>query len=357
MKLEERIFEADPTWYDADVKRKYLETVSDSEKQYVYFFLNNMSKHELLYDEPIYNLSTENIELFFFSLMPLTMLTSYKAIGYAIRYMRFAVDLGVKRSNILLIDNSFDYAKRFIPQGARTHINFDQLQSLIAACNNDQDKVIFQMSFEGLKGPLASELRFLKITDLHFVEKNGQFHYFIDVNNDRGPVRTLPITKNLYYMCHRAYKQERYFLNNGEFISQAISNRRGDSQALIDTQHILKRAHIGINAQDKVKETSYHALYQRVLKIKKYQSFEGIDPDFLRFTSIYESGAIYEAYLFINQSYANGKIDQHDPEQRKALYSQVDWPTLRQQVCSKFVHLKNQKIYDLISPDTLIKYY
>ncbi len=350
-------FVADPEWYDAEVKRQYLESVSESQKIYTHYLMRKMSEHEEAIEEPLYNQNTENIENFLFSLFPLTTQTSYKAIGYVIRYMRFATELGVKRSNIILIENSLSYAEKFIPQNARKFITIDHLETLVNNCENLQDQIIFRLVFEGLKGDNLSELRFLKPSEVYEKQLDGKIQYFIDINSSTKNNRTIRISENLYHLCHNAAHQKEYLLNNGRELEAAIASRRGDTQELVDSGYIIKRSKIGRSAQDENSPISYHGLYSRVKKIVSYEEFEGIDPDFLKFSSIYQSGALYEGYRIIDRDYADGLLDAYTKEERAELYNKVDWIKVRRQVCEKFIYVLFIKSKDLISLDNMINYY
>lgn len=360
---QNRTFEADPSWYDADFKAQYLNSVTDSEKIYVSFLLDKMSMHEKQLDDPLYDQMTRDIEGFLYSLMPLTMTTSYKALGYVIRYMRFAVEKGVKRSNILLIDGSFEYAKKFIPQNARQHISYTQLQSLMEACHNPQDKVIFGLVFEGLRGDSLYELRHLKTSDLHMTspEKDSsgfqQFSYFIDVPHTEGPSRKVPISGALYELCKMAFEQTHYAINNGEEIEDTTRWNVRSHHPLVDAPFILKRTNVGKHSNDHTSPISYHGLYVRMRKIATYKQFEGMDPDYLKFATLYESGAIYEAYRLIDLHYAEGKMNQLSSREKRKIYRSVNWLNLRKQVISKYAHITFNKSAHFISAETLEEYY
>lgn len=350
-------FVADPEWYDVEVKNRYLESVTESQRTYTFFLMRKMSEHEKMVGEPLYDQNTQNIESFLFSLAPLTTETSYKGIGYVIRYMRFAVEIGVKRSNIILIENSPEYANKFVPQNALKYITFDQLESIIDNCENLQDKVIFKLLFEGLKGENLSELRELKPSEVYEKQIDGQTQYFIDINSSTKNNRTIRISENLYHLCHNAAHQEAYILNNGRELEEIIASRRGDTQELVENGYVLKRSKIGRSAQDENKSISYHGLYLRVKKIVTYREFEGIDPDYLKFSSLYQSGALYEAYRIIDNEYADGLLDAYTKEERNELYNKVDWIKVRKQVCGKFIYILFNKSKDLISLENMIKYY
>ena len=350
-------FVADPAWYDVEVKKQYLESVSESQKIYTHYLMRKMSEHEKAVGEPLYNQNTENIENFLFSLFPLTTQTSYKAIGYVIRYMRFATELGVKRSNIILIENSLSYAEKFIPQNARKFITIDHLETLVNNCENLQDQIIFRLVFEGLKGDNLSELRFLKPSEVYEKQLDGKIQYFIDINSSTKNNRTIRISENLYHLCHNAAHQKEYLLNNGRELEAAIASRRGDTQELVDSGYIIKRSKIGRSAQDENSPISYHGLYSRVKKIISYEEFEGIDPDYMKFSSLYQSGALYEGYRIIDRYYADGLLDAYNKEERDDLYSRVDWIKIRKQVCEKFIYVLFIKSKDLISLENMIKYY
>ncbi len=227
-------FVANPEWFDYEVKEKYLNSVSESQKTYVMFLLKKMSAHERSVGEPLYNQTTSNIESFLYSLQPLTRQTSYKGLGYVVRYMRFAAELGVKDSNIILLESSFEYADKFVPQNARNFITKDQLEAIIDNCQNYQDKVIFELIFEGLKGHQLSELRFLKPSEVYKKQLDGKEQFFIDINSSEKNNRTVRITENLYYLCHYAAAQDSYFINNGNEVEAKIFEKRGGEQALVD---------------------------------------------------------------------------------------------------------------------------
>lgn len=348
---------ADPKWYDFEVKEKYLESISDSQKTYATFLMKKMSEHEEFLDEPLYDQTTPNIESFLFSLAPLTNKTSYKGIGYVVRYMRFAVELGVKKSNIILIENSPKYADKFVPRNARIFVTLAQLDSIVNNCENHQDKVIFRLLFEGLRGDKLSEPRNLKPNEVYEKQLDGRIQYFIDINSSDKNNRTVRITENLYQLCKNAENQETYLLNNGREVNENVAHRRGEGQNLIDSGYVLKRSKIGRNAGDEEASISYHGLYLRVKRIMDYEEFKGIDADYMKFGNLYQSGALYEAYQLIDLEYAEGLLGACTKEEREAVYSRVNWLSIRRKVCEKFIYIHDQKSKELISMDNMIKYY
>ncbi|WP_214771533.1 hypothetical protein [Exiguobacterium sp. s133] len=348
---------ADPEWYDFEVKEKYLDNISESQKTYAMFLMKKMSEHEKVVDEPLYDQTTSNIESFLFSLAPLTNKTSYKGIGYVVRYMRFAAELGVKKSNIILIENSPEYADKFVPQNARTFITLNQLDAIINNCVNHQDKVIFRLLFEGLRGDKLSELRNLKPNEVYEKQLDGRTQFFIDINSSEKNNRTIRITENLYYLCKNAADQETYLLNNGREVNENVAHRRGDEQDLIDSGYVLKRSKIGRNASDEEASISYHGLYLRVKRIMDYEEFQGIDGDYMKFGNLYQSGALYEAYRIIDLEYAEGLLGACTKEEREEIYNKVNWLSIRRKVCEKFIYVHDQKSKELISIDNMIKYY
>lgn len=350
-------FVANPDWFDYEVKEKYLNSVSESQRTYIMFLLKKMSIHEKSVGEPLYNQTTSNIESFLYSLQPLTRQTSYKGLGYVIRYMRFAAELGVKDSNIILIESSFDYADKFVPQNARTFITRDQLEAIIDNCRNFQDKVIFRLIFEGLKGSQLSELRFLKPNEVYKKQVDGNEQYFIDINSSDKNNRTIPISENLYSLCQYASAQETYLLNNGNEVDSNIIMKRGTEQDLVDTGYILKRSKIGKNAADTDSTISYHGLYSRMKRIMDYEEFNDIDADYMKSGTLYQSGALYEAYKIIDAEYANGLLEAYIKEEKDELYSKVDFLSLRRKVLEKFIYVQVQKSKNLISLENMIKYY
>lgn len=357
MEQSKENFVANPEWFDYEVKEKYLNSVSESQKTYVMFLLKKMSAHEKSVGEPLYNQTTVNIESFLYSLQPLTRQTSYKGLGYVVRYMRFAIEQGVKNTNMILIESSFEYADKFVPQNARTYITNDQLEAIIDNCQNYQDKVIFKLIFEGLKGAQLSELRFLKPNEVYKKQLDGIEQYFLDINSSEKNNRTVRITENLFYLCHYAAQQEQYLLNNGNEVEEKIFEKRGGEQDLVDSGYILKRSKIGKNANDLDSTISYHGLYSRMKRIMDYEEFAGIDPDYMKSGTLYQSGALYEAYRVIDKEYADGLLDAYTKEEKDELFKKVDYLSLRRKVLEKFIYIQSQKSKDLISLENMIKYY
>lgn len=347
----------DPTWYDFEVKQAYYHTVSETQRPYLLSMFRTMNAQEVSLQTPLYNQTAAQLESFFFSLRPLTMKTSYKGISATIRYIRYAIENGYRDTNILFVDNSYGYAKRFIPQNAKEFITPQQLKSLLDACINPQDQVVFQLLFEGIRGEKLYELRSLRLSGISD-KQDAQGRYPIQLTQVDGSTRQTSISKLLYRICMQASLQMKYKLNNGRPVAEEVQGARGDFQYLNKTGYILKRSRIGSSARNFNDPVTYHAVYSRIKRVLRYDEFEGLDPDYLKPQSLYNSGALYYAYHIIaNQHEGPVPFVSLSRWEKHKIYDSVDWLAIRKQVASQYVSLSYDSQRLILCEDNLKKYY
>lgn len=350
------IHELDPNWYDFEVKRAFYEITKESQRPYLLHMYRKMNPQEVSLNTPLYRQNTRCLETFFFALMPLTVNTSYKGIAATIRYIIFAIENGHRHSNILLVENSYEYARRFIPTDPNEYLTVDQFETLVSSCVNPQDKVVFQMLFEGLLGEKLYELRNLKLSDIQ--KDDSSSTYTATLHQTDGNTRALSISKDLYLMCVQASLQTKYKLNNGGPLSPGLNGRRGDSQILNDSPFILKRSRIGRHANNKLDPIGYHGLYARIKRIMAYEELEGADPDYFKPQALYFAGAVYAAYQLIAASYPGpGSFNSLNRFDKHKYYDNIDLVPIRKAVCQQYSYLSFNRSRHILSEDNLKKYY
>lgn len=160
------------------------------------------------------------------------------------------------------------------------YITYEQLLEIEGLCINEQDAVIPELLFIGIKGESAEDLLGLDISQIKKIEfktEDGKWNteYKIMMKD-----REIPISERTYDLIIDAYEQIEYLKGNGEY--------EGKSKKLnleSTSTRILKVASRGVDS-----ELSYGTLQSRMIRIKEY-----FGNPYLTMTNIWVSGMIHLA--------------------------------------------------------------
>jgi hypothetical protein len=266
------------------IKERFLNKYDTGAKRFYWFILKKVSETEQILNKDIFLFSMEELDSCLCSLSNGSKQMVSSNASCLRQYIAFAIEEGYVRDGINLLDTIIGKdLNKYVDKNAaeRKYITFEQLQEMQSQCINDQDLVIPELLFVGVKGENSNEIINLKVQDIIGIKTelgNGEYkiNYKIILSN-----REIPITLRTYEIIQNAISQTDYYRGNGEDIGGAKTKTFpiNDSEYVVRTSGTKKNGTIG-----------YNTLVARVNRIKAY-----FGNPYLNITNLWVSGMIHMA--------------------------------------------------------------
>jgi hypothetical protein len=264
------------SFYNEAIKNSYLDSLDNEGTRHVisYVFEASMSTEKLL-EKDLYNFDDQEIGLVLQNMSPATINTAKSNMFHIKSYIDWSIKMGYRDNNINpLLGKSGKWAAQFVDKTKKIHWSKEEFyRELIDNLDNDQDKAILVLLFNGIKGEKFIELRELSYNDINW--DTGEV--FIKSRNESI---VLFDEKDLNVL-EKAYTQKTYYSISDEDLYS--------EHELIDSEYILKN--IVSKRISEPRQVSMAVLYSRLGTIKEYFELGYLTPN-----ALVQSGQIYMAY-------------------------------------------------------------
>ncbi|WEG18574.1 hypothetical protein PQ478_08830 [Alkalihalophilus pseudofirmus] len=279
--------------YNEAIKKRYLETISETSYVAYESRLKALSNDEKRYNKDIYDFTRKEIIDTLYALELPSMSSARAYLSTVKSYIDWAIANGYVNSNINpvarvytnVLDEIIDHTKKmFISEEELTEIEEKDLN------NNYQDRVISRLIFEGVYGTKFSELAGIKLKDIN-TDTNE-----ITIREGKFP-RTVQVSERLVNFLLKAASEDMYILANG------LAESRAKEKKLIQNDYVIRAVDNG-RIKDHNAPVSYMTLYTKLRHIKEITNKPYLTP-----TNIRRSGMLYMGYLLYKE---NGKLDKEE---------------------------------------------
>lgn len=271
--------------YNEEIKTRYLEEKYPNEEsrnviQYIFFY---SYLDEKVLGKDLYDFTREEIGNVIKSSRPKSTLLSQNRGRIISQYISWAIQNNLRKSNINpLLGVETEFYEQLVDKDKDVYISKQDLEEIYDTLVNAQDKVIFQLLFEGIKGKECTEIRNLKLSDI----EDGK----VKLKNDYKGERTIELMdkEQTIKLIQEASRQTIYYYNNGKEIKKGINQAE-----LFETGYIIKPVKKSNVVNDRVT--------QAVIMSRVKRSAEEFGLPFLKPVSVTRSGMIYMAYKLLQK--------------------------------------------------------
>jgi integrase len=285
----------DMDFYNEYQKERYLKTVTENEFPFQDRLLRRVSITERVYDKDLYDFSLPEIERFLKYLKPTKIATSRNNAYIINNYITWANAQKLRQTNINPLSGVLDdeFYKKFIDESKKTLYTDEEIDYIISQTVNPQDKVIFQLVFEGVTGDGVEEL-------LNLRERNIDFdnNRLLLTDKDKS-TRIIEVSEKCMTLIRSALNQTEYLSKNGD------SEARARSVKLSESDYVLKTGKVGKNRDGELKADRY-LVFRRLDTLRDY-----FNEPYLTVTNIRDSGMLKMA---ADLYFDSGKLDKEEYE-------------------------------------------
>lgn len=232
----------DVSLYNRELKQRFMATYDESTQKSLMYVFQKSAQLEYSLGKDIYEFNRDEIDdLFrlFDSTSKQSVASRFSIIG---KYVDFAIEQGFLKTGINLIKNlsGEEYYEKFVSKVAerRKILSKEQFEDLINYCNNDQDRAIFALLYEGARGRQEKENSLEELINLKLSDCNFKINEITLIRNN-GETRILKVLEETMKTLKSADAQEKYLRKNGE-MSDWMKNKKSDKMYLHQNKHILK---------------------------------------------------------------------------------------------------------------------
>ncbi|MET3505515.1 phage lytic cycle repressor MrpR family protein [Halalkalibacter oceani] len=262
--------------YNEKIKEAFLKNY-DADTAVIYRYkLRGAERNERALQKDLYSFTRAEIEDTLRDMAQPSLGSIAMAANVFKNYIDWASAHGYSNSSINPIANlTRDSLFRLIDHSKKQFLTEEELAELEdKKLVNGQDKVVFRLLFEGLKGSQLSEIRNLHYKDIDFDN---------NIIKVRGEMeREVKVSDRCLRIITEAYKESVYIVNNGESVFQ----RANPEKKLIRNDFIIRSIDNG-RVLDENAPVGNMTLYTRVKMLKKFFDYPYLTP-----TNIARSGMI-----------------------------------------------------------------
>lgn len=280
--------------YNSELKNRFLEQYAPETARVYKDSLSKIEESEEFYEKDIFNFTYEQLDNAFKGISAKTLSGVRRIVSPVLEYIRWANKNGFIKSKIDITDLfSGEKLKSYIWKYANnnSYIFREELYDMCEHLENDVDKALLVIVFEGIKGKEHGEMLNLKYPDIDFTTGKTR------VVSIDGEVRFITITdKRSLDILEASRQQTIYKINNGVF-----SKSKREEFELADTPYVIRKmrrnlTQIGYDDDEKSTIGFILAKVTRIFKGKRDANGKIIgepfllDAQFLNLNTIYKSG-------------------------------------------------------------------
>lgn len=273
---------------DSNLKQEYLDTKPLQTATSDAFVLRSVDEFESLLEKPIYDMTHSELKQM---LLVQFKNSSIKAIAKNVSILKTYIDFCINKNIVLHGENrmatfTMDKIKEIVNKNAfiNKYISKERLKEYQNILYNDQDKLILELLFVGVKGRptkdgTLEELINLKIDDVD--KKNRK----LKLTRNNGDIRFIEVEDSTIELIEDTFNQKYYYENNGEITNNPRIPKPRKTRINHFENYVFR-----IPSKNKFSKFTPNILNSRLSKIQKYT-----DNRHITYTSIYMSGMIYMA--------------------------------------------------------------
>lgn len=292
------IFQVNP-----DIKQEFLDSKRTSTAKSSTFVLKLMDEYEQLAKKNIYDMSYAEIkELIVIQFKN----SSVGAITKNISILRQYIDFCISKNLVNHMENRLatftrSELKEFVSKQAIVYkyTSPEELKEYQNMLYNDQDKLLLELPYVGIRGRTVEEGTLEEIINLQISEKSKDFKTnMLKLEKNNGNVRYIKVSDNTMQLILSTYQDQYYTGNNGV---ESVDVRGGTRRSIINTSGNYA---FRVPGKDKNELFSPILINSRMGRIQKW-----IGNRFITIHSLYMSGMITMAKDIFAQ---NGELTADD---------------------------------------------
>ncbi len=269
-----------------EIKQEYLNSKPTSTAESDFYVLRLADEYEDAVGKFIYNMTyselREMIAIKFRN-------TTAESVNKNISILRTYIDFCIGKNLVIHGENrlatfTFKEAKKFVSKQAllNRYPTREQIKEYQNILYNEQDKLLIELPFLGVRGRTVEERTIEEIINLRIrdVDKNNNT---ITLTQNDGKQRILKVSPSLIELIEDTYEQEMYVENNGEKTDNLRLSKGVRETTINKVEDFVFRT----PGQKKFKQFTPTLLNGRMKKYKKW-----LNNDYLTFNSLYYSGML-----------------------------------------------------------------
>lgn len=270
---------------DSDIKQEYLETKPTDTAKSEAFVLKSADEYEFSEEKPIYNMSYSEL---YEMIATVFKNTSVRSILKNVSVLKTYIDFCISKNLVIHGENrlalfSAKEAKEFVSKQAmlNKYITKEKLKEYQNILYNEQDKLLIELPFIGVRGRTNKEGTYEEIINLTIDDVDEQNNMLTLTQND-GKHRILEVLPSTIELIKDTYEQESYIENNGEETNNTRLSRPRE-MFINKVEHFIFRK----PSKNKFEIFDSNILNSRMRRIQTY-----VDNPYLTYTSLYQSGML-----------------------------------------------------------------
>lgn len=270
--------------YNEDYKKSFIETLnlSDSSKKTYYSIFNRTESFERKHNVDLYDMDNSMLDLLFRQAKRQTKRSAIIFISTIKNYITWAIDNGHSASPthpIVDVIND-DYVATYVWNAGKHYYTKEELLKKIELLDNNRDKAIVLLLFEGVVGASFSEIRNLRIDDITTKDEKHYLNVLSDeINLDS---RQVGISNELHELLIKTY-------NTSE-----IKSPSGKMTRLVDGDYIFRKNRLGKDNDVRITPTMISSIIMQRIK-------DTFNDSNITATTIENSGMMWYANEWMNQ--------------------------------------------------------
>lgn len=281
--------------YNEKFKQEFMDNLDLKEATIVRYqaLFNRSATYEKDLGVDLYDFDLDEIKFFYHYLNSRSINTISNNHSLIIRYVDYAIERGVRQSNINVYRNfQYKHLAEMVADYKQQYITLEELNEILDLFVNYYDIAMYRGIFEGIGGRQYSELANLKRDDLY--EKDGRYYAVLHDDKSLEPTkRTIEISETLYNELLKVYHADFYRSKNGE-------SEHMDEIEIREGEHIFRLANAGRGSHSSVNKINMQTVYRR-----KEQMSEMTDGKVDRIDILVTSGMLHMANEIFER---NGKL-------------------------------------------------
>jgi integrase len=194
-------------------------------------------------------------------------------------YISWAIENGYRESNLNPLKGvEQEWYDKFVDRTRKIHYSYEEFLSLLNELQNNQDKALLFLLWNGISGERFSQLQELQVSDINFEDKTvyvKERDYHVPVSDECINILEKAINEKTYYS---------YVPKSKEF----------KEKDLLESPYLLKNVKSPRTVEGS--KISMAVIYNRFAAIKESNSLEYLTPN-----AISQSGMIYDTVQIYNE--------------------------------------------------------
>jgi len=270
---------------DNELKQEYLNSKPTATGESDSFVLRSADDYEDLIEKPIYNMSyIELKELIIMQFKNSSEKTVLKNISILKTYIDFCINKNVViHGENKLVTFTSKNAKEFVNKQAlvNKYITKEQLREYQNVLYNEQDKLLLELPFVGVRGRTLEDGTLEEIINLSINDVDEE-NKIVTLTQNNGKHRIIEVEISTIELIKDAYEEEVYVENNGEETNNPRLSEPREIKINKVESYILR-----VPGKNKFEKFTPNLLNSRIRRIQRY-----LDNRYLSYTSLYFSGQL-----------------------------------------------------------------